>query len=63
MGADPDVILAVARAAESSGFATLWAGEHIVMVGVGTGWSRFPRRPEFPSTTRSSVVSSFLVGG
>ncbi len=31
-GARPDVILAVARAAESSGFATLWAGEHVVMV-------------------------------
>jgi probable F420-dependent oxidoreductase len=31
-GANPDVILAVARAAESSGFATLWAGEHVVML-------------------------------
>lgn len=31
-GANPDVILAVAGAAESSGFATLWAGEHVVMV-------------------------------
>jgi alkanesulfonate monooxygenase SsuD/methylene tetrahydromethanopterin reductase-like flavin-dependent oxidoreductase (luciferase family) len=31
-GAGPDVILAVAAAAGSSGFATLWAGEHVVMV-------------------------------
>jgi probable F420-dependent oxidoreductase len=31
-GADPLVISAVARAAERSGFATLWAGEHVVMV-------------------------------
>lgn len=31
-GADPDVIVAVARAAERAGFARLWAGEHIVMV-------------------------------
>jgi probable F420-dependent oxidoreductase len=31
-GADPDVIEAVARHAEAAGFATLWAGEHVVMV-------------------------------
>jgi probable F420-dependent oxidoreductase len=31
-GADPAVITHVARAAESCGFATLWAGEHVVMV-------------------------------
>lgn len=31
-GAHPEVILAVARQAEASGFATLWAGEHVVMV-------------------------------
>lgn len=31
-GADPEVITAVARGAEESGFATLWAGEHVVMV-------------------------------
>ncbi len=31
-GADPAVIRAVAGAAERSGFATLWAGEHVVMV-------------------------------
>jgi probable F420-dependent oxidoreductase len=31
-GARPEVIRAVARAAESSGFATLWAGEHVVLV-------------------------------
>ncbi len=31
-GARRDVIDVVARAAEASGFATLWAGEHVVMV-------------------------------
>ena len=31
-GADPTVIEAVARRAESSGFSTLWCGEHVVMV-------------------------------
>jgi probable F420-dependent oxidoreductase len=31
-GADPAVIEAVARAADSAGFATLWSGEHVVMV-------------------------------
>ena len=31
-GADPEVIGAVGRTAEQCGFATLWAGEHIVMV-------------------------------
>ncbi len=31
-GARPEVIAAVARAAESDGLATLWAGEHVVMV-------------------------------
>jgi probable F420-dependent oxidoreductase len=31
-GADPGVIAAVGRTAERCGFATLWAGEHIVMV-------------------------------
>ncbi|HEX3332706.1 MAG TPA: LLM class F420-dependent oxidoreductase [Acidimicrobiales bacterium] len=31
-GADPAVITAVGRAAEEHGFATLWAGEHVVMV-------------------------------
>ena len=31
-GARPDVIVAVARAAEAAGFARLWAGEHVVMV-------------------------------
>jgi probable F420-dependent oxidoreductase len=30
-GADPAVIVAVARAAERAGFARLWAGEHVVM--------------------------------
>jgi probable F420-dependent oxidoreductase len=31
-GARPDVIRAVATAAEPAGFATLWSGEHVVMV-------------------------------
>jgi probable F420-dependent oxidoreductase len=31
-GARPDVIRAVAREAEARGFATLWAGEHVVLV-------------------------------
>jgi probable F420-dependent oxidoreductase len=31
-GAQPEVIDAVARAAEETGFSTLWAGEHVVMV-------------------------------
>lgn len=31
-GARPDVIRAVAVAAEAGGFATLWSGEHVVMV-------------------------------
>ncbi len=31
-GADPDVVTAVAVAAERRGFSTLWAGEHVVMV-------------------------------
>jgi probable F420-dependent oxidoreductase len=31
-GADPEVIGAVARAADLAGFATLWSGEHTVMV-------------------------------
>ncbi len=30
-GAQPDVVSAVARAAEEAGFATLWSGEHVVM--------------------------------
>jgi probable F420-dependent oxidoreductase len=31
-GASPHVIAAVARSADAAGFATLWSGEHIVMV-------------------------------
>jgi probable F420-dependent oxidoreductase len=30
-GARPDVLVAIARAAEAAGFATLWAGEHVVL--------------------------------
>jgi probable F420-dependent oxidoreductase len=39
-GAEPAVIQAVAIAAEQSGFATLWSGEHVVMVDDST--SRYP---------------------
>src|ERR1700739_3738537 len=39
-GADPAVIDAVASAADSCGFATLWAGEHVVMVDRSA--SRYP---------------------
>jgi probable F420-dependent oxidoreductase len=39
-GARPEVIRAVAVAAEAAGFATLWAGEHVVMVDQPT--SRYP---------------------
>jgi probable F420-dependent oxidoreductase len=39
-GARADVITAVAGAAERAGFATLWAGEHVVMVDRGA--SRYP---------------------
>ena len=39
-GARPDVIRAVGAAAESAGFATLWAGEHVVLVDQPT--SRYP---------------------
>ena len=31
-GARPEIITAVAAAAEAGGFATLWAGEHVIMV-------------------------------
>jgi probable F420-dependent oxidoreductase len=39
-GARPEVIAAVARAAEAAGIATLWAGEHVVLVDSPT--SRYP---------------------
>jgi len=39
-GARPDVIRSVAVAAEAAGFATLWAGEHVVLVDRPT--SRYP---------------------
>ena len=39
-GADRSVIDAVAGAADSCGFATLWAGEHVVMVDRAA--SRYP---------------------
>jgi probable F420-dependent oxidoreductase len=39
-GARPEIIRAVSRAAEAAGFATLWAGEHVVMVEVPA--SRYP---------------------
>jgi probable F420-dependent oxidoreductase len=39
-GARPEIIRAVAIAAEAAGFATLWCGEHVVMVDSPT--SRYP---------------------
>ena len=39
-GADPDVISTTAIEAERHGFATLWSGEHVVMVDGGA--SRYP---------------------
>lgn len=43
-GARREVIDAVASAAEAAGFATLWAGEHIVMV--DNSKSRYPYAPD-----------------
>jgi probable F420-dependent oxidoreductase len=39
-GARPDIIRAISTTAEASGFATLWSGEHVVMVDRPT--SRYP---------------------
>jgi probable F420-dependent oxidoreductase len=39
-GAQPEIIAATARAAEAAGFATLWSGEHVIMVDQPT--SRYP---------------------
>jgi alkanesulfonate monooxygenase SsuD/methylene tetrahydromethanopterin reductase-like flavin-dependent oxidoreductase (luciferase family) len=39
-GAHPEVIRAVAVAAETAGFATLWSGEHVVLVDQPS--SRYP---------------------
>jgi probable F420-dependent oxidoreductase len=43
-GAQRAVIDSVARTAEAAGFATLWAGEHVVMVDRST--SRYPYAPD-----------------
>ena len=43
-GARPEVIRAVAIAAEAAGFATLWSGEHVVMVDAPA--SRYPYSPD-----------------
>jgi probable F420-dependent oxidoreductase len=43
-GAQPDIITAVSRAAEQAGFATLWAGEHVIMVDQPA--SRYPYTPD-----------------
>jgi probable F420-dependent oxidoreductase len=43
-GARPEVIRAVAVAAEAAGFATLWCGEHVVMVDEPA--SRYPYSPD-----------------
>jgi len=39
-GARPDIVRAVSAAAETAGFATLWSGEHVVLVDQPT--SRYP---------------------
>ena len=53
-GADRAVIDAVAVAAEGAGFATLWSGEHVVMVDRSA--SRYPYSDDgqiaIPATTR-----------
>ncbi|MCW2935658.1 MAG: F420-dependent oxidoreductase [Actinomycetia bacterium] len=43
-GARPEIIRAVAIAAEAHGFATLWAGEHVVLVDAPR--SRYPYSPD-----------------
>jgi probable F420-dependent oxidoreductase len=43
-GARPEIIQAVAIAAEAHGFATLWAGEHVVLVDAPR--SRYPYSPD-----------------
>ena len=43
-GADPAIIAATARHAEALGFATLWCGEHVVMVDEPV--SRYPYTPD-----------------
>jgi probable F420-dependent oxidoreductase len=43
-GAQPEVIRAVATAAETAGLATLWSGEHVVMVDRPA--SRYPYSPD-----------------
>jgi probable F420-dependent oxidoreductase len=43
-GARPDIIRAVAAAAEAAGFATLWWGEHVVLVDQPV--SRYPYSPD-----------------
>jgi len=43
-GAAPDVVKAAARGAERCGFATLWAGEHVVMFDEQS--SRYPYAPD-----------------
>jgi probable F420-dependent oxidoreductase len=43
-GARPEIIRAVAAAAEQHGFATLWAGEHVVMLDEQA--SRYPYSPD-----------------
>ena len=44
VGARPEIIRAVAVAAEEHGFATLWAGEHVVMLDAQA--SRYPYSPD-----------------
>jgi alkanesulfonate monooxygenase SsuD/methylene tetrahydromethanopterin reductase-like flavin-dependent oxidoreductase (luciferase family) len=55
-GARPEVIRAVASAAEAAGFATLWAGEHVVLVDQPA--SRYPYRPTGASPSRPTPTGS-----
>jgi hypothetical protein len=47
-GADRAVIDAVASSADECGFATLWAGEHVVMVDRSARTTRIPTTAPLP---------------
>ena len=52
-GAHPEVIRAVAVAAEAAGFATLWSGEHVVLV--DRPRSRYPYSADGPITVPATA--------
>lgn len=58
--AEPHVALSVAQAAESSGFDSVWTGEHVVLPDPQAPPS--PARPTFPMLHPSAVLS-FLAAG